>query len=303
VRRYSVIAILIGFWLFFTGVWRWAGWERLAIRQPEGQVNALRLMGRLMARVLWQQSEIFRDTGRWWLVLPLLRVTTFLDPTFAEAYDYAGWHIAYNLRAEEKDEQRRYQWVKLGIQVYERGLRYSPNDFALLFGLGWTAYDKLGDTALAAYYLEQALNAPGKFTKDVDWVRHMLAHAYERMPNIQMALKHWEEAALATPYNPVARGASITLRERYAAAETLYRNGYYDEASELMENLMRQPDKKYATIPRHILAQIYYDRGDIESAIAIMQQMTEWHKLEPRAEFKARTWGERLKERQLRPAE
>jgi hypothetical protein len=70
-----------------------------------------------------------------------------------------------------------------------------------------------------------------------------------------------------------------------------------------MENLMRQPDKKYATIPRHILAQIYYDRGDIESAIAIMQQMTEWHKLEPRAEFKARTWGERLKERQLRPAE
>jgi hypothetical protein len=34
-----------------------------------------------------------------------------------------------------------------------------------------------------------------------------------------------------------------------------------------------------------------------------MQQMTEWHKLEPRAEFKARTWGERLKERQLRPAE
>jgi tetratricopeptide (TPR) repeat protein len=131
----------------------------------------------------------------------------------------------------------------------------------------------------------------------------MLAHAYERMPNIQMALKHWEEAALASPYNPVARGATITLRERYAYAETMSRNGYDVEAIELMENLLRHPDKKYATIPRHLLAQIYLDRGDVESAIAIMQQMTEWHKLEPRAEFKAREWQERLKERELRPAE
>lgn len=266
---------------------------------PES-TNAYRLLGRLLAKALWQQSEIFRDTGRWWMVLPLLRITTFLDPSFAEAFDFAGWHIAYNLRAEEKDEQQRFRWVKLGIQVYEQGLERSPNDFSLLFGLGWTAYDKLGDTVLAAYYLERALNAPGKFTKDIDWVRHMLAHTYERMPNIRLALKHWEEAALDAPYNPVARGATVTISERYTAAEAMSQNGYYEEAIQLMENLIRHPDKKFATIPRHMLAEIYREMGDLDSALAIMKQMTEWHKLEPRAEFKARELEEEIKRRQMR---
>ena len=297
--KYRPIAILVGLWIFVTFITQL---KLSPVVAPE-HTNAYRLLGRLLAKTLWQQSEIFRDTGRWWMVLPLLRITTFLDPSFAEAFDFAGWHIAYNLRAEEKDEQQRFQWVKLGIQVYEQGLERSPDNFSLLFGLGWTAYDKLGDTVLAAYYLERALNAPGKFTKDIDWVRHMLAHTYERMPNIRLALKHWEEGALEAPYNPVARGATVTIAERYAPAEAMSQNGYYDEAILLMENLIRHPDKKFATIPRHMLAQIYREMGDLESAHAIMKQMTEWHKLEPRAEFKARELEEEMKRRQMRVRE
>lgn len=295
-RRHRPLLILAILWAFATFIVQ----LRLPTVAVPESTNAYRLLGRLLAKALWQQSEIFRDTGRWWMVLPLLRITTFLDPSFAEAFDFAGWHIAYNLRAEEKDEQQRFRWVKLGIQVYEQGLERSPNDFSLLFGLGWTAYDKLGDTVLAAYYLERALNAPGKFTKDIDWVRHMLAHTYERMPNIRLALKHWEEAALDAPYNPVARGATVTISERYTAAEAMSQNGYYEEAIQLMENLIRHPDKKFATIPRHMLAEIYREMGDLDSALAIMKQMTEWHKLEPRAEFKARELEEEIKRRQMR---
>jgi len=295
-KKYRPIVFLLCLWIIVTFI--------MHLKHPAFAVsenaNGYRLLGRLIAKALWQQSEIFRDTGRWWMVLPLLRITTFLDPSFAEAFDFAGWHIAYNLRAEEKDEQQRFQWVKLGIQVYEQGLERSPNNFSLLFGLGWTAYDKLGDTVLAAYYLERALNAPGKFTKDIDWVRHMLAHTYERMPNIRLALKHWEEAALDAPYNPVARGATVTISERYTAAEAMSQNGYYEEAIQLMENILRHPDKKFATIPRHMLAEIYREMGDLESAYAIMKQMTEWHKLEPRAEFKARELEEEMKKRQMR---
>ncbi len=295
-KKYRPIIFLLCLWIIVTFI--------MHLKPPAFAVsenaNGYRLLGRLIAKALWQQSEIFRDTGRWWMVLPLLRITTFLDPSFAEAFDFAGWHIAYNLRAEEKDEQQRFQWVKLGIQVYEQGLERSPNNFSLLFGLGWTAYDKLGDTVLAAYYLERALNAPGKFTKDIDWVRHMLAHTYERMPNIRLALKHWEEAALDAPYNPVARGATVTISERYTAAEAMSQNGYYEEAIQLMENILRHPDKKFATIPRHMLAEIYREMGDLESAYAIMKQMTEWHKLEPRAEFKARELEEEMKKRQMR---
>jgi len=298
-RQFLPVFVLIVLWLFTSLVFRADVIPQFSLEQT----NAFRLLGRLLAKVLWQQSEVFRDTGRWWLVMPLLRVTTFLDPTFTEAFDFAGWHIAYNLRAEEKDERQRVQWVKLGIQVYERGLERNPNDFGLLFGLGWTAYDKLGDTVLAAYYLERALNAPGKFTKDIDWVRHMLAHAYERMPNMRMALKHWEEAALDAPYNPVARGATITLTERYASAEAMSQQGYYEEAIQMMENLLRHPDKKFATIPRHMLAEIYREMGDLEAAYAIMRTMTEWHKLEPRSEFKANQLAEEIRRRQLRAKE
>lgn len=293
-KYYPIIALILVF-LISSAVIRFSFTPLVSSEQ----VNSYRLLGRLLARVVWQQSEIFRDTGRWWMVLPLLRITTFLDPTFADAFDFAGWHIAYNLRAEEKDESKRVQWVKLGIQVYEHGLERSPNSFSLLFGLGWTAYDKLGDTVLAAHYLERALNAPGKFTKDIDWVRNMLAHNYERMPNMRLAMKHWEESSLDAPYNPVARGATITLSERYTVVESMSQNGYYDEGIQILQNIIRHPDKKFATIPRHMLAKIYQDMGDYESAYAIMKQMTEWHKLEPRAEFKANELENLLKQRRL----
>jgi len=74
-RRYGAVALLLAFWCLWMAAWQWAGWWRVAA--VPNAPNAIRLIGRLMARVLWQQSEIFRDTGRWWLVLPLLRVTTF----------------------------------------------------------------------------------------------------------------------------------------------------------------------------------------------------------------------------------
>ena len=131
----------------------------------------------------------------------------------------------------------------------------------------------------------------------------MLAHVYERMPNMRLALKHWEEAALDAPYNPVARGANITIEERYTAAEGMSQNGYYEEAIQVLENIIRHPDKKFATIPRHMLAQIYKEMGDLESALAIMRQMTEWHKMEPRAEFKADQLEQELKQRRLQVRE
>jgi tetratricopeptide (TPR) repeat protein len=127
----------------------------------------------------------------------------------------------------------------------------------------------------------------------------MLAHTYERMPNMRLALKHWEEAALDTPYNPVARGATVTIEERYTPAEAMSQNGYHEEAIQILENIIRHPDKKFATIPRHMLAQIYKEMGDLESAYEIMKQMTEWHKLEPRAEFKAEQLEQMLRRRRL----
>jgi Tfp pilus assembly protein FimV len=66
-----------------------------------------------------------------------------------------------------------------------------------------------------------------------------------------------------------------------------------------LENIIRHPDKKFATIPRHMLAQIYKEMGDLESAYEIMKQMTEWHKLEPRAEFKAEQLEQMLRRRRL----
>jgi lipopolysaccharide biosynthesis regulator YciM len=95
----------------------------------------------------------------------------------------------------------------------------------------------------------------------------------------------------------------VTIEERYASAEAMSQNGYYDEAIQVMENIIRHPDKKFATIPRHMLAEIYREMGDLESAYAIMKQMTEWHKLEPRAEFKARELEQEMKRRQMRVRE
>lgn len=84
----------------------------------------------LLARTLWFKADLYHeqqdaagvDTFRQKEVIPLLRMVTYLDPTFADAYDV----IAYDL-------QEGYGQTRAAIDLVDEGLLYNPRSYALNF--------------------------------------------------------------------------------------------------------------------------------------------------------------------------
>lgn len=82
----------------------------------------------LLARLLWFQADLYHEqqdsagvaTFQQKEVIPLLRMVTYLDPSFTDAYDT----IAYDL-----DEG--FGQIRQAIEVVEEGLLYSPKSYAL----------------------------------------------------------------------------------------------------------------------------------------------------------------------------
>jgi len=93
----------------------------------------LELMGEgrtMLARYLWFKMDLMHeqlddngvDNFRQKEVAPLLRMITYLDPTFVDAYDT----LAYDLfKGHDK--------IAEAAELLEEGLRYSPNSYLLNF--------------------------------------------------------------------------------------------------------------------------------------------------------------------------
>jgi len=109
----------------------------------------------LLARWLWFKMdlvheeedsrgvEVFQQKE----VVPFLRMITYLDPHFVEAYDV----IAYDLH-------RGYGQTQLAIEIVEEGLKYSPGSYHLNFRRALLALQEK-DTINALEYAKRAFYA------------------------------------------------------------------------------------------------------------------------------------------------
>ena len=135
--------------------------ERLQARKPiiRYQDLFLDLLGEgrtLLARLLWFQADLYHEQQdsagvnvfRQKEVIPLLRMVTYLDPSFVDAYDV----IAYDL-----DEG--FGQTLQAIDLVEEGLVYNPQSFALNFRRALLA-EKQRDAIAAMLYGQRAYDSP-----------------------------------------------------------------------------------------------------------------------------------------------
>lgn len=249
------------------------------------------------AKMLWLKSDEYWHSGRWYSMLPIMRTITWLDPTFIQAWDVAGWHVAYNLRAEAKTEEEQDEYVRKGCEILEEGIRWNPTSWQLLFQLGWTHYDKSGNLEEAIRWFKRALPYEDWKPGDLPRTQHMLAHAYERLPDIPMALKTWKDDFKYEHYCGANKGAVETITERYVVPWKLMEQGRYEEAIAWMDRLSEREELRHSSIVRHVLAEIYRRMGDLETAQAIMEQWSNKNKLDAGARYKAKLWKRILEER------
>lgn len=99
-------------------------------------------------------------------------------------------------------------WYKQGVEFLKKGVAYNPDRYDLYFELGWTYYHKGKDYKNAVRYLKKAVKFPHP-----EYVDDVLAHAYEKNGQKDLALKQWEKL-LNTSFKNIAERAIRELKTK-----------------------------------------------------------------------------------------
>ncbi len=221
------------------------------------------------ANVLWLQSDANWYEGRHYRTVPLGRLVTTLDPQFVEAWTVTCWHLAYNMSVEAKSGDEAAELIRDGIEFAETGLPWNTTRYELYQEIGWTYYDKLQNYARAAEYFKKAIDHPHP-----TFLERAIAHAYERIPDIDKALFWYDISLKKYGEDPVATGAIITIKERYLDAWNAFKEGRLEEARQLL-NKNWQKDDPYDTIGMHFKARIYEQEATIAAQQGDYERQTE----------------------------
>lgn len=147
-----------------------------------GEVLASALMGlrEVAASLLWLKIEDYFHSGEHEKIPPLIRIITWLDPHFIEAYSSGAWQLAWN--------SEDWRLIPSAKEFLEEGIKNNPDKYELYADMGWLYYDKVKDYDEAVKWYKRASALPSP-----PMVKRMLAHSYERAGKIDEAIKVWKE--------------------------------------------------------------------------------------------------------------
>jgi hypothetical protein len=141
------------------------------------------------ADLLWLRVEREWDGGNWWALPQLLDTVTQLDPHFVLAWKVYGWHLAYNLHVASETQVDKRRYLEGGIKALEGAVEANPDDWEIVFELGWTLYDRAHEPWRAAEYFRKADQLPDA----KPYVTRMIYRCYEGVldiPNLMEALEY-----------------------------------------------------------------------------------------------------------------
>ncbi|MEO8952177.1 MAG: ABC transporter permease subunit [Chthoniobacterales bacterium] len=197
----------------------------LGLREQIGQLGFLAALSgfrSLVADVVFIQAHVAWEQAEWGRVLLLFREATTLQPRSILFWDMAAWHMAWNASVAAMNDQSqpnealrlraRHQYIELGKDFLERGIRNNPDRPQLYESLARLYQDKLHDHAAAARLYAHAASLPGAPEYDERFAAYELSYApgqeraaydallglyrrgpHERLPTLLKRLKFLEK--------------------------------------------------------------------------------------------------------------
>ncbi len=241
------------------------------------------------ASMLWMKTHSMwhEGAGTHWDALYLMRMTTMLDPHWLEPWRITAWHCAYNLYVETDDPEQQAKMLDMGVDVLKEGISWNPDRYDLYFELGWTYFDKIRDYDEAARWLGAAIRF-----EHPEYIERLIAHGYERLPDIPKSLEWYDYCLKRRPSDHTAKGATITIRERYLPAWRLMEQKKSDEAIDYVDQYLTVNPQ--GTIALHLKAHIYEQAGQFVKARQQWQLAAETSALNHHARYKVAELSERL---------
>ena len=146
----------------------------LGLREQVGQSGFLAALSGFrspLAAYLWIEAYDAWEKTEWGRMAGLFDTVTTLQPRNLTYWDMASWHMAWNAshsalndatqKSELLRERARRQYIELGKEILERGIRNNPGSYLLHQRLGFLLRDKMEDHAGAADAFAKAASLPG----------------------------------------------------------------------------------------------------------------------------------------------
>lgn len=112
-------------------------------------ISLLTKMGTFRALVIvWAsiRAERLQREGKTYEARELHEIVCKLAPRFPSVWINAAWNMAYNISVAQYTPQRRWQWVRNGIEMLrDEGIQYNPKSIGLYKELAWIYWHKIGD--------------------------------------------------------------------------------------------------------------------------------------------------------------
>jgi len=163
----------------------------LDLREQIGQSGFLAALSGFrapLAAILWIEAHSAWERTEWGRMAGLFNTVTTLQPHNLLYWDNAAWHMAWNASAaalqDEKQksealrERTAREYVSLGRDFLERGIRNNPDQYLLYERLGTLLRDKEQDHAGAADAFSKAASFPDSPT----YLRRFAAYETARSP-------------------------------------------------------------------------------------------------------------------------
>ena len=142
------------------------GEERLDISDLPSRAAALSLGGLrgFFAIYLWMEAEDQKNLRIHDDLLDMYHRIASLQPDYPATWSFHSWNLAYNLSVQWSTPERRYEWVRYGIEFLAEGIRRNPTNVELLEKMGQIYYWKIGNNnnyGDRAYFSEQVVKDDG----------------------------------------------------------------------------------------------------------------------------------------------
>jgi hypothetical protein len=166
------------------------------LREQIGQSGFLAALSGFRAPVaalLWIEAHGAWERTEWGRMAALFNTVTTLQPHSLLYWDIAAWHMAWNASAAALEDKRqpsevlrergRRQYIQLGRDFLERGVRNNPDSYLLQERLGILLRDKAEDHAGASAAFAKAAALPGAPA----YVARFAAYEAAKVPGMEQA--------------------------------------------------------------------------------------------------------------------
>jgi tetratricopeptide (TPR) repeat protein len=216
-----------------------------------------------------------------------MRLVTLLDPHWLEPWRVTAWHLAYNLYVETDDPELQQKYLQMGVDSLKEGISWNPDRYDLYMELAWTYFDKVEDFEEATKWFRAAMRYPHP-----EYVDRLVGHAYERMPDIPKALDAYDYCLKRDPQDETAKGATLTIRERYVLPWYLAEQGDYEAALDAINEYLNA--KPNSSLGLHVKGHLAEQAGNIQLAYDTWKLAGDMSALDFFAQSKAVELGRKL---------